>query len=65
MDRAVTTCHLPLNPEDTRQTKVTSSLDTMSTLSLTTLALARNFCLYQESSTRVFALGTNDESKSL
>ena len=59
--------HLPPTPqpEDTRQTKVTSSLDTTSTLSITTIALARNFRLYQESSTRVFALGMNDEPASL
>ena len=55
--------HLLLTPQpwDTRQPKVTSSLDTMSTLSITTLALARNFRLYQESSTRVFITRTNDE----
>ena len=34
--------------------RVTSSLDTTSTLLVTTLASARNFRLYQESSTRVF-----------
>ena len=37
-------------PEDTRQTKVTSNIDTTSTLLATTLAVARNFRLYQESS---------------
>jgi hypothetical protein len=37
-------------PEDTRQTKVTSNIDTTSTLLVTTLAVARNFHLYQESS---------------
>ena len=48
--------HLPPTPQPwgTRQTKVTSNLDTTSTLLVTTLALVRNFCLYQESSARVF-----------
>jgi hypothetical protein len=47
--------HLTPTPQplDTRQTKVTCSLDTTSMLTATTLALVRNFCLYQESSTRV------------
>ena len=55
--------HLPPTPqqEDTRQTKVASSLDTTSTLSTTTLAFARNIRLYQESSTRASAMGTDDE----
>ena len=48
-------------PEDTRQTKVAFSLDTTSTLSTTTLALARNIHLYQESSTRASTMGTDDE----
>jgi hypothetical protein len=40
--------HLPPTPqpEGTRQTKVASSLDTMSTLSTTTLALCRVIRLY-------------------
>ena len=44
--------HLPPTPqpEDTRQTKLTSNMDTTSTLLGTTLAVARNFHLYQESS---------------
>ena len=38
--RVVTTCRLPLtNPWDTQQTKVTSNLDTMSKLLITTLVL--------------------------
>jgi hypothetical protein len=49
---------------DTRQTKVTCSLDTTSTLTITTLALARNFCLYQESSTRAPITRTNNEPAS-
>ena len=55
--------HLPPTPQpwDTRQTKVTCSLDTMSTLTTTTLALARSICLYQESSTRASAMGVDDE----
>ena len=46
--------HLPLTPHPwgMRQMKVTSSLDTTSMLLVTTLASARNFRLYQESSTR-------------
>jgi hypothetical protein len=47
MDSAVTTCHLPPQPEDTRQTKVASNLDTTSTLLTTTLALITVICLYQ------------------
>jgi hypothetical protein len=57
-------CHhlLPTpQPWEMKQTKVTSSLDTSSTLLVTTLALAKNFCLYQESSTRVSATGMDDE----
>ena len=40
--------HLPPTPQlwGTRQMKVTSSLDTRSTLLFTTLALAKNFCCY-------------------
>ena len=40
--------HLPPTPEpkDTRQTKITCSLDTTSTLTITSLTLAKNFCLY-------------------
>ena len=55
--------HLPstLQPWDTRQTKVASSLDTTSTLSTTTLALYRVIHLYQELSIRVSAMRTNDE----
>ena len=58
--------HLPPTPqpENTRQTKVTSSLDNMSTLLVTTLALARNFHLYQDSSTRAPAVRTDDEPAS-
>jgi hypothetical protein len=48
-------------PWNTRQTKVTCSLDTTSTLTATTLVLARNFCLYQESSTRASAMRIDDE----
>jgi hypothetical protein len=51
-------------PEDTRQTKVTFSLDTTSTLLVTTQALARNFRLYQESSTRAPVTRTDDEPAS-
>jgi hypothetical protein len=39
----------------------TSSLDTMSTLSTTNLALYRVIRIYQEPSTRVSAMGTDDE----
>jgi hypothetical protein len=55
--------HLPPTPqlEDTRQMKVTSSLDNMSMLLVTTLALARNILLYQESSTRASTTGTDVE----
>ena len=55
--------HLPPTPQPwgMRQMKVTSSLDTMSTLSITTLALYRNFYLHQESSTRAFATRMNGE----
>ena len=55
--------HLPPTPQpwDTRQTKVTCSLDTTSTLTVTTLALARNFRLYQESSTRVSTTRMDDK----
>ena len=49
---------------DTRQMKVTCSLDTASTLSVTTLALVRNFRLYQESSTRAPIMRTDDEPAS-
>jgi hypothetical protein len=44
--------HLPPTLEPWDKMKVTYSLDTMSMLTVTTLALARNFHLYQESSTR-------------
>jgi hypothetical protein len=44
-----------------RQTKVASSLDTMSTLSTTTLVLYRVIRLYQGPSTRASAMGTDDE----
>jgi hypothetical protein len=58
--------HLPLTPQpwDTRQTKVTCSLDNTSTLTITTLALAKNFRLYQESSTRSPATRMDDEPAS-
>ena len=58
--------HLPPTPQpwDMRQTKVSSSLDTMSTLSTITLAPYRVIRLYQEPSTRVSAMGTNDEPAS-
>ena len=60
--------HLPPTPQpwDMRQTKVTCSLDmdTMSMLTITTLALARNFRLYQESSTRAPAMRMDDEPAS-
>ena len=58
--------HLPPTPqpEDTRKTKVTFSLDTMSTLLVITLALARNFHLYQESSTRAPIIRMDDEPAS-
>jgi hypothetical protein len=54
--------HLPLTPQpwDMRQTKVTFSLDTTSMLLVTTLALTRNFHLYQESSPRAPAMGMDD-----
>ena len=48
-------------PWGMRQMKVTYSLDTTPILLVTVLALARNFCLYQESSTRTSAMGTDDE----
>ena len=50
--------HLPPTPQPwgTRQTKVASSLDTMSTLLTTTLAPYRVIHLYQEPSTRVSAM---------
>jgi hypothetical protein len=51
-------------PWDTRQTKVMCSLDTMSTLIATTLALTRKFRLYQESSTRAPVMRTDDEPAS-
>jgi hypothetical protein len=51
-------------PWDTRQMKVTCTLDTTSTLTVTTLVLARNFHLYQESSTRAPATKTDDEPAS-
>jgi hypothetical protein len=60
-------CHhlLPTpKPWDTRQTKVMCRLDTMSTLTATTLALARNFYLYQESSTRVSVTRLDDKPTS-
>jgi hypothetical protein len=43
--------HLSSTPQlwDTRQTKVACSLDTTSTLSTTTLVVARNIRLYQKS----------------
>jgi hypothetical protein len=44
-------------PWGTRKMKVTYSLDTTPTLSVMVLALAKNFCLYQESSTRISAMG--------
>ena len=58
--------HLPSTPQpwDMRRMKVTSSLDTMSTLTVTTLTLARNFRLYQESSTRAPTMRTDDEPTS-
>ena len=58
--------HLPPTPQpwDTRQTKVTCSLDTTSTLTVTTLALAMNFHLYQESSTRAPTMRMDDEPTS-
>uniref|UniRef100_K4ALH0 Uncharacterized protein n=1 Tax=Setaria italica TaxID=4555 RepID=K4ALH0_SETIT len=62
MDRAVTTCRLPYSqPWSTEQTKVTSSLDTTSMLSITTLVSIRIIYLYKESSTRAFATRTNNE----
>uniref|UniRef100_K4AJE1 Uncharacterized protein n=1 Tax=Setaria italica TaxID=4555 RepID=K4AJE1_SETIT len=61
-DRAITTCHLPyLEPWSTEQTKVSSSLDTTSMLSITTQALCRIICLYQESSTRAIVTRTNNK----
>ena len=59
--------HLPPTPqsEDTRQMKVTFSIDTTSMLLVTTLALARNFHLYQESSTRAPAMRIDDEPASM
>ena len=62
--------HLSPTPQlvGTIQTKVASSLDTTSTLSTMTLALARNIRLYQESSTRASTMGwmTNPQtSKSI
>jgi hypothetical protein len=72
MNRAITTCLPTPRLWSMRQTRVTSSLDTMSTLSVTVLASARNFHLYQESSTRTSATRTynepvkyNDKDKSL
>jgi hypothetical protein len=58
--------HLPPTPQqwDMRQTKVTCSLDTTSTLTVTTLVLARNFHLYQESSTRPPIMRTDDDPAS-
>jgi hypothetical protein len=37
MDKIVTTCHLPLQPWSTQQTKMTSRLDIVSMLLITTL----------------------------
>jgi hypothetical protein len=58
--------HLPSIPQpwDTRQTRVTCSLDTTSTLTATTLALARNFRLYQESFTRAPVMRTDNKPAS-
>ena len=58
--------HLPRTPQpwDTRQMKVTCSLDTTSMLTVTTLALARNIHLYQESSTRATVMRTDDDPAS-
>ena len=55
--------HLPPTPqpESMRHTKVASSLDTMSTLSTTTLESIRVIRLYREPSIRASATGTNDE----
>ena len=48
-------------PWSMRQPKVASSLDTTSTLSTTTLALYRAIHVYHEPSSRVFAMGMDDE----
>jgi hypothetical protein len=58
--------HLPSIPQlwDTRQTRVMCSLDTTSTLTATTLALARNFRLYQESFTRAPVMRTDNKPAS-
>jgi hypothetical protein len=55
--------HLPPTPQpwDTRQTKVTYSLDTTSMLTSTTLVLAKNFRLYEKSSPRAPTTRTDDE----
>ena len=51
---------LPLYSWDTQHMKVDPNLDTMSMKVTTTLLLARNFHLYQESSTRAPVQRTND-----
>jgi hypothetical protein len=58
--------NLPPTPQSwgMRQMKVTSSLDTTSTLLVTILALARNFYLYQVSSTRASAMEMDNEPAS-
>jgi hypothetical protein len=58
--------HLPPTPQlwNTRQMKVMCSFDTTSTLTVTTLALAWNFRLYQESSTRALIPRMNDDPAS-
>jgi hypothetical protein len=61
MNRVFTT-YLPTpRPWSTRQTRVTSCLDTTSTLSVTVLASAKNFRLYQESSTRTSTMRMDNE----
>ena len=53
--------HLPLYPWDTQQIKVDPNLDTTSMKVTTTIALARNIRLYQESTTRALVQRMNDE----
>ena len=55
--------HLSPTPQlwGMRQTKVASSLETMSMLSTTTLALYRVICLYEEPFARVSAMGIDGE----
>jgi hypothetical protein len=55
--------HLPPTPQlwSMRQTKVTSSLNTTSTLLTITLAAYRVIHLYREPSTRMSIMGTDDE----